>query len=269
MCVFGGVALAQSFRIDKKDEPDPVNVGANLTYTLEVRNTSSTTQTGVVVRDKLPEGVTFVGFRDVDSDESCTRDGRDVTCTFATIAPNTTETVRIVVEPENEGEITNRAEVYNDASSTSPAATIEIETDVEDDEPTPTPSPAPTPAPPRFPNFPFFPNNPFVDERELQEELEEAENELEALDEGEGTTDEGVSAEADEGVASAETPGASAQSGDPDAFSPERSVRGDVVDEVPTEGPLPNTGGASLWAFVLPTLGVLLLGAALLRRFGR
>jgi LPXTG-motif cell wall-anchored protein len=90
------------------------------------------------------------------------------------------------------------------------------------------------------------------------------------LDEdGEGTTDDGVSAEADEGGASAETPGASAQSGDPDAFSPEGSVRGDVVDEVPTEGPLPNTGGSPAWIYGMVGAGLLVLGAALLRRFGR
>ena len=31
--------------------------------------------------------------------------------------------------------------------------------------------------------------------------------------------------------------------GDPDELSPETSVPADVVDEIPTSGPLPNTGG--------------------------
>lgn len=46
-------------------------------------------------------------------------------------------------------------------------------------------------------------------------------------------------------------------------------MRGDVVDKIPTQGPLPNTGGASLWAYALPALGALLLGAALLGRMRR
>ena len=117
------------------------------------------------------------------------------------------------------------------------------------------------------------------------EQLEEAEEDLESLEDeddeitnGEDTigddfddddNDNGVSAISDGNGAEASTPGARAQAGDADELSPERSVRGDVVDEIPTQGPLPNTGGASLWAYALPALGALLLGAALLGRFRR
>jgi hypothetical protein len=116
----------------------------------------------------------------------------------------------------------------------------------------------------------------------IDDDLEDAENNLNDLDDeitnGEDTfgfddddnDDDGVSATSDEDGAEASTPGARAQAGgDADELSPERSVRGDVVDEIPTQGPLPNTGGASLWAYALPALGALLLGAALLGRFRR
>lgn len=67
--------------------------------------------------------------------------------------------------------------------------------------------------------------------------------------------------------ASAETPGASAQAGDPDEFAPESSVPADVVDEIDTGGQaLPNTGGMSLLAILAPIGGFLLLCFAVLRR---
>jgi hypothetical protein len=74
----------------------------------------------------------------------------------------------------------------------------------------------------------------------------------------------GVSANADENGASAETPGASASAGgDPDAQGPVIGPQGDVVDEVPTSGPLPETGGTSLANSII-ILGMVLLGTGLL-----
>jgi uncharacterized repeat protein (TIGR01451 family) len=46
--------------IVKGAAPNPVSVGANLTYTLTVSNNSTTTATAVSVSDTLPYGVTFV-----------------------------------------------------------------------------------------------------------------------------------------------------------------------------------------------------------------
>lgn len=45
--------------ITKTDTPDPVAVGANLTYTILVTNTGPSTATNVVVSDTLPAGLTF------------------------------------------------------------------------------------------------------------------------------------------------------------------------------------------------------------------
>jgi hypothetical protein len=39
-----------------------------------------------------------------------------------------------------------------------------------------------------------------------------------------------------------------------------------VVDEIPTEGPLPNTGGISLWVYAMPLAGVALLAVTLVAR---
>jgi hypothetical protein len=125
-------------------------------------------------------------------------------------------------------------------------------------------------------NRDFFRDRPFFDQyrdqynddlEEAEADLEEAEGELSTLeseldDDGEDTS--GVSANADENGASAETPGASASAGgDPDAQGPVTGPQGDVVDEVPTSGPLPETGGTSLANSIL-ILGMVLLGTGLL-----
>ena len=73
---------------------------------------------------------------------------------------------------------------------------------------------------------------------------------------------DGVSATSDGNGAEASTPGAVARSGDPDQFAPETSTQGDVVDEVPTSGPLPNTGGVPIAAGTVVAL--VLFGAGLL-----
>ncbi len=72
-----------------------------------------------------------------------------------------------------------------------------------------------------------------------------------------------MSATSGEGGAEASTPGASASAGgDPDEFAPETSTQGDVIDEVPTSGPLPNTGGLPVAAGTVVAL--VLFGAGLL-----
>jgi len=114
-----------------------------------------------------------------------------------------------------------------------------------------------------------------------QEQLESAENDLddETTDgettDGETTDgdefdsssddsgDSGVSATADENGAEASTPGASASAGgDPDEQAPVTGPQGNVVDEIPTSGPLPETGGAPVATGTV--LALVLFGAGLL-----
>jgi hypothetical protein len=115
----------------------------------------------------------------------------------------------------------------------------------------------------RFPPG-FFDDNPFIDD------LLDAENDLNDLDDQITDAEASISDFEDDLADSEATTGdgdggAFAQSGDPDEQPPVTGQRGDVVDEVPTEGPLPNTGGAPL-VYVLPALGVLILGLAIVTR---
>ena len=66
--------------IIKTDRPDPVFVGARLTYTLAVRNLGPDTATNVRVADALPSGTNFVSV--ASSQGTCTG-GRVVRCTSA------------------------------------------------------------------------------------------------------------------------------------------------------------------------------------------
>jgi hypothetical protein len=105
--------------------------------------------------------------------------------------------------------------------------------------------------------------------RPLFDDLEDAENDLNALND-EGTDgeftdgddfDEGpaVSANVEDGVAEASTPNAVARAGDPDELAPLTSTPDNAVDEIPTSGPLPNTGGMPLIYWLLPLAGLLIL----------
>ena len=170
--------------------------------------------------------------------------------------------ITLTVEPEETGEITNEATVELTGDTTTGNNEVTIETDVQaDNNNGGNNNNRRQYRPPRL-----FPPG-FLEE--IQEQYEEAENELSSLENGEGTSDtfsDGLNE--DEGT-TGDDGGAVAQSGDPDEFAPETSTRGEVVDEVPTEGPLPNTGGASLWAYALPGLGLLLLGTTLMLRRSR
>jgi uncharacterized repeat protein (TIGR01451 family) len=256
-------AWAQDLRIEKRDSEDPVEVGELLTYTIKVTNLGPlAVTTPIEVTDRLPADVRAIGYT-ISDPGFCTFDGRNVECTLedGLAAPASDDsdeaTIRITVQPEEDAEgeeITNEATVTDtQASDTNDEVTIE--TDVEANE-----NPNNNPnnnrrqyRPPRL-----FPPG-FLQEQ--YEEAEEAENELSSLENEEGTTDTfSDEGDIDEGT-TGDDGGAFAQSGDPDEFAPEDSVRGNVVDEVPTEGPLPNTGGPL--AIFLP-LGMVLFGVGLL-----
>jgi uncharacterized repeat protein (TIGR01451 family) len=58
--VFYSIPGAPSLSLSKTDSPDPVAAGATVTYTISYSNSGSSTATGVVVKDVLPAGTTFV-----------------------------------------------------------------------------------------------------------------------------------------------------------------------------------------------------------------
>jgi len=89
--------------IDKEDTPDPLQIGAELTYLITISNTSDIGAPGVVVTDTLSEYVQLAGV----PPQGCRQEGRDIVCDQISIAGNSTENITIVVIPSNDGVITN------------------------------------------------------------------------------------------------------------------------------------------------------------------
>src|SRR5262249_5039551 len=67
--------------ITKTDGPDPVNAGANLTYTINASNAGPSPAANVTVTDTLPAGVSFVSA--TGTGWACGNAGGTVTCTRA------------------------------------------------------------------------------------------------------------------------------------------------------------------------------------------
>jgi uncharacterized repeat protein (TIGR01451 family) len=92
--------------VTKSDNPDPVQVGNQLTYTIQVRNNGPAPATGVTVTDELPNSVDFVS-----ASQGCTHNASNstVTCVIGDLGVNQTEQIQIVVRPREAGDIRNRA----------------------------------------------------------------------------------------------------------------------------------------------------------------
>lgn len=99
--------------ISKADNPDPVQVDAILTYTIQVGNLGPQAATEVVVTDDLPSHVTFVSA--TASSGACVQKGKQVTCNVGSLAADPTKanaiTVTIQVRPTKVGTIVNTASV--------------------------------------------------------------------------------------------------------------------------------------------------------------
>jgi len=108
--------------ISKADAPDPVLVGATLTYTIQVANLGPQGTGKVKVDDKLPGGVTFVSA--VASSGTCKHKGKGVSCDLGTLAADPSRanavTVTIRVRPTKAGTIVNTATV--DGAGSDPVA---------------------------------------------------------------------------------------------------------------------------------------------------
>ena len=107
-----GLSLTQS------DSPDPVRANAELTYTLTVKNVSSTAAaTNVTLTDTLPAGVTLLAAN--ASQGTCGGNGT-ITCALGALAPGAQAIVTIVVTPVAHSVITNTANVTGDAADSDP-----------------------------------------------------------------------------------------------------------------------------------------------------
>jgi uncharacterized repeat protein (TIGR01451 family) len=104
--------------VRKSDSPDPVRVGAQLTYTIGVENLGPTPATGVTVTDSLPNGVDLVSAS--SSSGACAAQGRKLTCPIGALAPigvnygGSPASATVVVVPRSPGTIRNTATVKGD-----------------------------------------------------------------------------------------------------------------------------------------------------------
>ena len=106
-----GVDLA----LTKTDSPDPVNAGANLTYTISIVNNGDTSATNAVMTDQLPQ---VAPGPVMTTHGSCSGQAM-ITCNLGTIDSGVTVTVTITVQvpPSTApGTLSNTAEVHSDGS---------------------------------------------------------------------------------------------------------------------------------------------------------
>jgi uncharacterized repeat protein (TIGR01451 family) len=107
-----------NLKITKTDSPDPVRVGANLTYTIGVENLGPSPASGVTVTDNLPKGVRLVSATGPAG--ACAVQGTKVTCAIGALNPTGVNyggapaSVTIMIAPESAGTIRNTATVKGD-----------------------------------------------------------------------------------------------------------------------------------------------------------
>jgi uncharacterized repeat protein (TIGR01451 family) len=96
------------------DRPDPITLGSGyITYTIVATNGGPAPAAGVRIVDTLSASVVFVAAK---PGAKCSLAGRVVTCKVGTLAPDTSSTATVVVNPAAAGSVSNSATV----SSTSP-----------------------------------------------------------------------------------------------------------------------------------------------------
>jgi uncharacterized repeat protein (TIGR01451 family) len=95
--------------VGKSDNPDPAQVGQQLTYTVTVRNDGPLGASGVILSDSLPKATGFGSA--TASQGSCSRTKTAVNCNLGALASGATATVTIVVKPTRKGTINNTASV--------------------------------------------------------------------------------------------------------------------------------------------------------------
>jgi len=90
------------------DAPDPLRVGATLSYTAVVRNLGNASAAGIAFMQPLPRTVTWLGA--TPSQGSCSG-GRTVTCSLGTIPAGGNATITVLVEPLRRGTLAGSASV--------------------------------------------------------------------------------------------------------------------------------------------------------------
>ncbi len=101
--------LRADMSVRKGDDPDPVLVGANLTYTVGAGNAGPDDARTVTLVDTLPAGTSFVSASVTQG--SCTHAAGVVTCAIGSLVSGSNAVATIVVVPSAPGTITNTASV--------------------------------------------------------------------------------------------------------------------------------------------------------------
>src|SRR6476646_7461203 len=111
-------AGSANLKVTKSDSPDPVRVGATLTYSIAVENLGPSPASGVTVIDDLPKGVDLVSATGPGG--PCAIQKQKVTCAVGSLDPigvdygGTSAAVTIAVVPRAAGTIRNSASVKGD-----------------------------------------------------------------------------------------------------------------------------------------------------------
>jgi uncharacterized repeat protein (TIGR01451 family) len=105
--------------------PDPVGVGAELTYQMVVNNVGASPASGVVVTDALPANADFVSAQ--SSAGGCFKFGNSLECNLGGLAAGAGATVTVVVKPTATGVLSNTATVRSgeaDSDTSNNSATV-------------------------------------------------------------------------------------------------------------------------------------------------
>ncbi len=105
--------------VTQSASPNPVYVGSELTYDLNVKNNGLATAGGVTLSNDLPAGVSFTSA--TPSQGTCGETGGIVTCQLGTLAPGGSASIQIKVMPQAGGTITNVASVTSNEDDANPA----------------------------------------------------------------------------------------------------------------------------------------------------
>ena len=122
------VTSAPLMGVSAADSPDPVQAGANLTWTLSYGNTGNADATGVVVTDTLPANTTFVS-----ATGGGVVSGSTVTWNLGALAAGGSGTVSVtarVASPLNNGTTITHGSYSIDSAQTNPAAGPAVTTTV-------------------------------------------------------------------------------------------------------------------------------------------
>src|SRR6185436_10680701 len=116
------VTAVADVSITNTDNPDPVNAGASLAYTLDASNAGPSTAQTITVTDTLPAGVTFQNTTGTASGWTCNHSAGVVTCTRGNIPVAGTRTIVInVTAPATNGNIQNSATITAATSDLDPS----------------------------------------------------------------------------------------------------------------------------------------------------